>query len=208
MIPRRWFHRFTKRCERWPSDCSVTVCFCDSIIMQTSLPDLPFTNYGDAVLDGSGIHSAAESSSRTYPSRTDLRTLTPWTSFPNDIHQAILSESANTHAHLPSTPFDISGWTIATVVDNEESIRAHATVALHVPAEVVLRKLGVNGRFAMPGGGNSAIVGDPDFSWVMSPGAQRPHPKVIVCVSVPTCVLVKPRWCRVGSGSGKSCRCL
>ena len=146
--------------------------------MQTSLPDLPFTNYGDAVLDASGIHSAAKSGLRTYP-RTDLQTLTPWTSFPNDIHQAILS--ATTHAHLLPTPFDISGWTLDTVVENEQRIHTHATVALHVPAEVVLRRLGVNGRFAMPGGGNSAIVGDPDFSWVMSPGVQ-PHPKVIVCV--------------------------
>jgi hypothetical protein len=158
--------------------------------MQTSLPDLPFTNYGDAVLHVSGIRSAAKYSARTYP-RTDLRTLTPWTSFPNDIHQAILS--ANTRAHLPSTPFDIRGWTTDMVVRNEENIRTLATVALHIPAEDVLRKLGVHGSFDTPGGGNSAIVvGDPDFSWVMSPEAQ-PHPKVIVCVSVPTCVLVKPR---------------
>jgi hypothetical protein len=165
--------------------------------MQTSLPDLPFTNYGDAVLDASGIHSAAKSSPRTYP-RTDLQTLTPWTSFPNDIHQAILS--ATTHAHLLPTPFDINGWTWDTVVENEPRIHFHATGALHVPAEAVLKKLGVNGRFAMPGGGNSAIVGDPDFSWVMSPGAQ-PHPKVIVRVSA-TCVLVKPRWCRLSTKLG------
>ena len=69
--------------------------------MQTILPDLPFTNYGDAVLDGSGIHSAAESSSRTYP-RTDLRTLTPWTSFPNDIHQpSYPSLQTLMHIYLP-----------------------------------------------------------------------------------------------------------
>ncbi|KAF8229656.1 hypothetical protein L208DRAFT_1479798 [Tricholoma matsutake] len=136
--------------------------------MQTSLPDLPCLDYGDAVLNASGIHSAAKSGPQKDP-RTDLQTLTPWTSFLNDIHQAIL---ATTHAHLlPTTPFHISGWTIATIVENKESIRTHAKVALHVLAEVVLRRLGVNGHFTMPGG-------DPNFSWVMSPGAQ-PHPKVI-----------------------------
>ena len=57
----------------------------------------------------------------------------------------------------------------------------------------------MNGRFAMPGGGNSAIVGDPDFSPVMS---SRAHPKVIVHVSAPTCVLVKPR-CRLSTKLGE-----
>jgi hypothetical protein len=155
-------------------------------------------NYGDAVLDASGIHSAAKSGPRTCP-RTDLQTLTPWTSFPDDIHQAILS--ATTAADLPPTPFDISGWTKTTVVENEESIRAHARVALNVPVEEVLKRLGVKGRFVMPGGGNSAIVGDPDFSWVMAPGTQ-PHPKVIVRASVPPCVLIKPPSCRLNTKLG------
>ena len=158
--------------------------------MQTSLPDLPFPDYGDAVPAASGIHSASKSSPRRHP-RTDLQTLTPWTSFSNDIHQAIL---ATTHAHLlPTTPFHVNGRTWNTVVENELRIHVHATVALLEPAEDVLRRLGVNGRFVMPGGGNSAIVGDPDFSWITSSGTQRPHPKVIVRVSVPTCVLLKPR---------------
>ena len=74
--------------------------------------------------------------------RTDLKTLTPWTSFPNDIHQAI--------------------------VENEERVRIHPAVALHEPVEAVLEILGVRGRFALSGGGNAAIVGDPDFSWVTS----------------------------------------
>ena len=166
--------------------------------MQTSLPDLPFTNYGDTVLDASGIRSASKSSPRTYP-RTDLQTLTPWTSFPSDIHQAVLS--ATTHAHLLPTPFDINSWTQDMVVENEESIRSHARFALHNAVEVVLRRLGVEGRFTMPGGGNTAIVGDPDFSWVMALGEQ-PHPKVIVRVSVTTCVLLKTRWCRLSTKLG------
>lgn len=60
-----------------------------SCTMQTSLPDLPFTNYGKAELRLFGTHSSAKATPRTYP-RTDLKTLTLWTSFPNDIHQTIL----------------------------------------------------------------------------------------------------------------------
>jgi len=80
-------------------------------------------------------------------------------------------------------------------VESEEKIRTHATVALHEAVEKVLEKLGMNGWFALPGG-NVGIVGDPDFSWIMS--NTQPHPKVIVRLSVTTCVLVvKPRWCRL-----------
>ena len=90
--------------------------------MQTSLPDLPFPDYGDAVLDPSGIHSSAKSGPPTYP-RTDLQTLTPWTSFPNDIHQAIL---ATTDAQLLPTPFHINCRTWNTIVESEPKIgRAH-----------------------------------------------------------------------------------
>jgi len=80
-------------------------------------------------------------------------------------------------------------------------IQFHAMVALLRPAADVLRRLGVNGRFVTPGGGNCAIVGDPDFSWIMS-SVSQPHPKVIVCVSVPTHVLVKPCWCRLSTKCG------
>ena len=85
-------------------------------------------------------------------------------------------------------------------MDSEEEIRSYASFALHKPVEQVLEKLGVNGRFAPSGGGNVAIVGDPDFSWVI-PNAQ-PHPKLIVRVSVTTCLLVKPRWCRLNTNLG------
>lgn len=67
--------------------------------------------------------------------------------------------------------------------------RYHATDALHEPVEEVLTMFRVMGRFAMPGGGNAATVGDPDISWVMS--TAQPH------VYVTTCVLVKPRWCNL-----------
>jgi len=73
-------------------------------------------------------------------------------------------------------------------VANEEKIRAHATYALHTPVQDVLEKLGVNGDFALLGGGNVAVVGDPDFSWITRP--TRSHPKVIVRVPVTTCLLL------------------
>jgi hypothetical protein len=66
----------------------------------------------------------------------------PWTSFPNDIHQAIQSVTAR--AHLPSTPFAIEVSTSTRFVENKEKIRTHATVALHEVVEKVLERLGVN----------------------------------------------------------------
>ena len=140
--------------------------------MQTSLPDLPFTTYADAELKPGALHSSAYSTPRSYP-RTDLQTLSPWTSFPNDIHEAIQSAIARTH--LPVAPFSITYWPKRTFVNSEEKIRAHAMVALHVPVEEVMEIFGVEGSFDSS---NSAIVGDPDFSWVTSPA--QPHPKLIV----------------------------
>jgi hypothetical protein len=155
----------------------VVCSFAQTYTMKTNLPDLPFTNYGKAELRPSGTHSTGKSALWMYP-RTDLQTLTPWTSFPNDIHEAI--QSATARAHLPPTPFIIDVPTKNRFVENEERIRTHATVVLHEPVEAVLEMLGVKGSFALSGGGNVAIVGDPDFSWVMSP--TQPHPKVIVRV--------------------------
>jgi hypothetical protein len=156
--------------------------------MQTSFPDLPFTDHGNSQLRPFGTRSTAKSTPRTYP-RTDLKTLTPWTSFPNDIHQAI--QAATADANLSSAPFPIGAWTDAEFVNSEESLRSFANFALHKPVQKVLEKLGVNGWFTPPGGGNVAIVGDPDFSWIMSTAQQ--HPKVIVRVPVTCLLVVKPR---------------
>ena len=65
--------------------------------MQTSLPDLPFTNYGNAELRPFGTHSTAKAFEREFPTTTDLVTLIPWASFPDDIDQAIRSATANAH---------------------------------------------------------------------------------------------------------------
>jgi hypothetical protein len=145
--------------------------------MKTNLPDLPFTNYAKAELNPFGTHSSAKSGARNLYPKTDLKTFTHWASFPEDIHRAV--QSATTRANLPSTPFIVEAPTKTTIVENEEKLRAHAVFALHNLVEEVLDKLGVKGMFTMPGGGNAAIVGDPDFSWVAN---RQSHPKVIVRV--------------------------
>ncbi|KAF8966458.1 hypothetical protein BDZ97DRAFT_1609004, partial [Flammula alnicola] len=94
--------------------------------MQTSFPELPFTDYGNAVLNPA-FHSAAQSTPRV-PVRTDLETLAPWTSFPLDIHKAI--QSATKCANLPPAPFSIARSPKTRVVASEEKIRVHATVEL------------------------------------------------------------------------------
>jgi hypothetical protein len=161
-----------------------------------NLPDLPFTNYGNAKLKAFGTRSAAKSGPLMYP-RTDLKTLTHWASFPTEIHQAI--QSATTRTNLPTT-FTVEASTKTRFVANEEKLRAHSMGALHDPVEEVLNMLEVEGGFDFSGSGNAVIVGDPDFSWVTS--ASQPYPKVIVRVSVTTCVLVKPRWCRLSTKLG------
>jgi hypothetical protein len=161
--------------------------------MQTNLPDLPFPNYGDVVL--AGLHSAVRESRRTYP-RTDLAALTHWDSFGNDIHAAI--QSATTHKSLIHSAFRIAAWTKKkNSVENEESIRSYANVALHAPVEQVAHKLGVHGSFISPG--IIATIGAPDFSWVM--GEEQPHPKLIVRInhaSVFTVLLLTRTSTRVG----------
>jgi hypothetical protein len=161
--------------------------------MQTSFPDLPFTNHGSMGLNPSGTRSFTGSTPRAYP-RTDLQTLRPWESFPNDIHHAI--QTASTHS---STSFHVSAWTGPEFVANEEDIRSCAKFMLHRPVKEVLEKLGINGEFESPGGGNRAIVGSPDFSWITSRG--QPHPKLVVRVSATTFSLVKP-LCRLNTKLG------
>src|SRR6266576_1749426 len=153
--------------------------------MQTSLPALPFTMLSNAELDPFGTYSASKMTERKYP-RSDLRTLTPWVSFPDDICRAVQS-AATAHPHL-STPFNIGGIEDMGYVGNEEDLRAYAVWALHMPVMKVLNRLGVNGWFKTPGRGNTAIIGDPDFSWIAS--AAQPHPKLMVRVPVTTCFLV------------------
>ena len=67
---------------------------------------------------------------------------------------------------------------------SEEKLRAHAGFALHEPVEDVLKLLGVVGSFDEPGYGNPALIGDPDYSWIMS--EEQRHPKLVVRVSTTT----------------------
>ena len=134
--------------------------FVQTHTMQTSLPNLPFTNYGQAVLN-SGFHSSTNTHLRTYP-RIDLTTLRPWTSFPNDIHQVI--QSATNRANLSSAPFTVGVSSKTRSVKTEEKIRAHAMVELHERVEEVVNMFGVVGCFDEPGGGNAAVIGDLNFS--------------------------------------------
>jgi hypothetical protein len=133
--------------------------------MQTSLPHLPHDNYGVIEPDPSGFRSSVKTSERAYPS-TDLANLTPWVDFIGDIDRVI--QSTARRANLTSATLTIEEpFRGTTYAENEEKIRAHAIVALHGPVTQVANKLGVPGRFLIPGSGNAAIIGAPDFSWVM-----------------------------------------
>ena len=90
----------------------------------------------------------------------------------------------------------IHAWTGLEFVANEEGIRTYATVMLHKPVEGILGKFGMNGEFELSAGGNRAIVGSPDFSWIASP--EQPHPKLIVRVLATSSLLVKLNPAGVG----------
>jgi hypothetical protein len=143
--------------------------------MQTTLPDLPFTGYGDATTPTT--HSSASANPRIYP-RTDLKTFIPWTSFIDDVHQAVQSATALTG--LSSAPFTIGSLPRTRVVKSKEKLREHAGFALHEPVEDVLKLLGVVGSFDELGCGNPTLIGDPDYSWIMS--EEQRHPKLVVRV--------------------------
>lgn len=163
---------------------------------ETSLPDLPFPIHGKIVYHSYvSMYDSADSTPRTYyHPKTNLETLTPWTSFPNDIHQAI--QFATTRAQLPSAPFNISAWRRKDkIVECEEALRHYAICALHDPVEEVLDKLGVKGRFALLSGCKVSIVGSPDFSWRTKNGPQL-HTKLMVSAPVSR-YLFKSRWFRL-----------
>ena len=150
--------------------------------MQTGLPRLPYVNYGKAIPDL--IRSSASANPRSHP-RTDLKELVCWDSFPNEVHKAILS--AMTSHGLTTKAFDIDGLTNDTIVESEEKVRAHAMFTLHTPVERVVNKLGLPGAFRTPASGNTAIVGSPDFSWIIDV-LNIPHPILVVSLSLTTCI--------------------
>ena len=148
--------------------------------LETSLPDLPFTNHGIAnVRPYYGTVSSSRSSAQTFP-RTDLVDLRNWDTFPGIIDNAI--RTAMKTLNISPIPFHIDALTTASFVVNEENLRGFVSYALLTPVEAVLRRLGVNGWLARAA--SAAIVGSPDFSWVVEgPGVQ--HPKLSVRVPAP-----------------------
>jgi hypothetical protein len=127
--------------------------------------------------------SAALAGPRAFP-RTDLKTLRPWTSFMNDIEDVIHTKMAT--CDIPhGTQITVGSLrTEPPVVQSEEALRSHADVELHAAVRGVARKLGVQGFFTFPNGGNITIVGEPDFSWIS--GGPSLHPKLVVRISPPT----------------------
>jgi hypothetical protein len=67
-----------------------------------------------------------------------------------------------------------------TLVECEEGVRQEARIQLHDLAVEVLKSLGIQGRFALPGSGNNQTIGEPDFCWLC---ASTKHSKLVVRVS-------------------------
>jgi len=84
--------------------------------MQSSLPNLPYINYGD--LEPDFFRSSIKTSPRAYP-RTDLATLTHWTSFIDEVDQAI--NSAANLVNAPLTTFKINCASSLRLVNDEET---------------------------------------------------------------------------------------
>lgn len=119
----------------------------------------------------------------------------PSTVLPNQHHELTLGPiflppwySQRHPIHLSPASFPIPLMPKERAVANEEALRSHETVELHEPVADVLKALGVQGEFALPGSGNIAIVRNPDFSWVK--GSKQPRPKIIVRWSVTTLLCV------------------
>jgi hypothetical protein len=57
-------------------------------------------------------------------------------------------------------------YTRPTDVTNEETLRGHVHGELNPAVANVVEILGVRGKFMVPSGRNTALVGEPDFSWI------------------------------------------
>ena len=146
--------------------------------MQTNLPDLPFP-YIDIQVLPDYPKSLVKTSPRTYP-RSDLTSLGLWTSFATEIHQAIEAAIVQSNS-VPGMPLTVGNQIrMPTVVATKEELCVHTNIVLHQAVKSVLMELGIEGRFALSGGGNIAIIGNPDFSWVQ--GSNQQHPKLVVCL--------------------------
>jgi len=148
----------------------------------------------DIYIESTEPLGSACSTPRAYP-RTDLRSLRPWTSFEDDIANVI--QAAMTSKNIPSgTLFDVGNTFLQpSPVSNEETLRAHANLELHLAVKDVMAVLGYRGKFAVSGSGNIALVGDPDFAWIE--GLGKMHPKLMVRTltsSTSTSLIRMRRW--------------
>ena|ERR1700722_1196322 len=144
--------------------------------MRTSLPDLPFPTIGIQIESTEPL-SSPRATPRAYP-RTDLRSLRPWTSFKDNIERLIQTAMTSKNI-LSGTSFDV-GNTLSqpSPVSNEETLRSHANLELHLAVKDVVAVLGYVGKFVVSGSGNVALIGDPDFAWIE--GSEKLHPKLTV----------------------------
>lgn len=115
--------------------------------------------------DPTDTRSSYKSKPRAFP-RTDLRALDEWAPFNLDIDNAI--HSAMQDQGLPQQMLCTVGslCSRAKQLWNEEDIRTRTSEELHTAVEDVLNRLGIKGAFRTSGGGNCALIGEPDFSWV------------------------------------------
>ena len=114
---------------------------------------------------------------RTSPT-IDLGTLAPFTSFPNDMHQAI--QSATTRA-LASDTFEHQCLDKVNHYEGRGRDPCPRNSRITSSSRTGGGDVWAKGRFVLSGG-NVATVGDPDFSWAVS--SAQPNPKVIVCISL------------------------
>lgn len=100
------------------------------------------------------------------------------TSFEDDIAHSI--QTAMTSNNISSGMSFIVGneWLEQSPVSNEETLRSHADLELHLAVSGVMKRLGYKGKFAVSCSGDVAIVSEPDFAWIE--GFGKMLPKLVV----------------------------
>jgi hypothetical protein len=139
-------------------------------IMQTTLPDLHFS-YPSYI---SGDYIRPEPQRQPRP---NLQSLLPWSTFENDIHQAILAAMATKRIPI-GRELEVDGLGPThrrrmIEIRCEEQVRGYAVHRIHDTAADVFDHLEVVGRFRRTTTGYNATIGEPDFVW-FSKEIERP----------------------------------
>jgi hypothetical protein len=152
----------------------VFLCELSILIMETTLPDLPFQSIGILTIPDEP-RSPSENDPRAKP-KTDLKTLQPWTSLTNDIDSVIRTAMADRNTPPSGAPLLVGNLIrFSTEVVNEDDLCAHVKMELFAAARDVLEALGINGDFKSIG----ALVGRPGFAWVSGATGMK-HAKLVV----------------------------